>query len=99
MKRKRRTETTIETHQMWVVTRADKSLVICCASCVGGSSLMVAPEEAAVLVGVNPRLVYRCVEAEMIHYLETPAGALLVCVDSVALRASAGKFINEGERQ
>jgi hypothetical protein len=90
MKRKRRTETTIETHQMWVVTRAEKSPVICCASCAGGSSLMVAPEEAAVLVDVNARLVYRWVEAEMIHYLETSAGELLVCLDSVALRASAG---------
>lgn len=59
---------------------------------------MVAPEEAAVLVDRNPRLVYRLVEADLIHYLETSAGMLLVCLDSVALRASSGKFINEGER-
>lgn len=60
---------------------------------------MVGPEEASALTGVNARLIYRWADAEMIHYLETPAGALLVCLDSVALRASSDKFINEGERQ
>ena len=59
---------------------------------------MVNPEEASVLVGVNARLVYRWVEAEMVHYLETSAAALLVCLDSVALHASSRKFIHEGER-
>ena len=83
---------------MWVVTRADKSPVICCAICVGASSLMVAPEEAEVLVGVNARLIYRWADAEMIHYLETSAGALLVCLDSLAaLFIGSTRFIHEGE--
>jgi hypothetical protein len=97
--KKRRTETTIETRQRWIVTRADKSPLIYCPDCPDGSSLMVAPEEAAVLVGVNLRFIYRWVEAERIHYSETSAGAVLVCLESLAVRARSGKFICEGERQ
>ena len=98
MRRKRRTETTIEMHQMWVVTRTDKSSVISCAGCPGASSLLVAPEEAAVLLGISPRVVYRWIEADMIHYFETPLVGLFVCIESVARRASSNKFISEGER-
>jgi hypothetical protein len=48
---------------------------------------MVAPEEAAILVGVNPRSVYRWFDAEMIHYL----GDIRWCADDLP-RFSGGPF-------
>lgn len=43
---------------------------------------MVTPEEAAVLACVSPRTIYRGVEAGRIHFMETPEGLLLICLNS-----------------
>ena len=42
---------------------------------------MVVPDEAAALVQVSPRAIYRLIEAEEIHFLEAPQ--VFVCLDSV----------------
>ncbi len=45
---------------------------------------MLRPEEAAVTAGVSVREVNRWVEAETVHFNETPEGRLLICAKSVA---------------
>lgn len=47
---------------------------------------MVTPEAAAVVAGVSTRTVYRWVEAGKIHFAETPAGLVLVCLNSLLKR-------------
>jgi predicted site-specific integrase-resolvase len=43
---------------------------------------MVSPDEAAALVQASPRIIYRWVEAGVVHFTETPEG-LLICLDSL----------------
>jgi hypothetical protein len=44
---------------------------------------MITPEDAATIAGTCIRTVYRLIEAGTIHYVETPAGTVLVCVVSL----------------
>jgi len=40
---------------------------------------MAPPEQAAALLGITPREVYRRVEKGALHFMETDAGTLLIC--------------------
>jgi hypothetical protein len=44
---------------------------------------MLRPEEAAATAGVTVRTVNRWVEAEVVHFEETPDGLLFICANSV----------------
>ena len=45
---------------------------------------MVTADEAAGLAGVSSRTIYRRVEAESLHFMETNEGRLLICTNSLA---------------
>jgi len=84
MKRRRRTEITVETNLL-VIRRGTHRAPVCCAVCPLPVPL-VTPEEAAVLAGTSTRTIYRWVESEQLHYVETPEGPLgklLVCPNSL----------------
>jgi hypothetical protein len=44
---------------------------------------MLSPDEAAKICGIETRQVYRRVEAEEIHFVESLGGGLLVCLHSL----------------
>jgi len=46
---------------------------------------MIMPDEAVMLAHVSARTIYRWVEAEQLHFTETPEGCLLVCPNSLPL--------------
>jgi hypothetical protein len=78
-RRKRRTVTTVETREVWVVRRmAPVAAYVPCADCADQTTLL-APEEAARLSGLSLRAVFRRVEAGHCHFLEAEDGRLLVC--------------------
>lgn len=81
MKRKRRTEITVETSRL-VIRRNRSQTPVWCPEC---SSLVesVTPEEAAMLAGVNTRAVYAWVEAGQLHLIETAEQAPLICLNSL----------------
>ena len=54
--------------------------IIFCETC-DGETRMVTPEEAAAQLAVTARTIYRWVEAESVHYVETIEGILLICLD------------------
>jgi hypothetical protein len=81
--KKRRTEKTVEIHQVYVV-RQKKELPVLCDQCPTGEGLMLTPEEAAVVAGVSVRKIYGWVEAGVIHYRELSDGSLVVCLNSLA---------------
>jgi len=60
----------------------ERSLSWCCRCDEG--VLMLRPEEAAISAGVSVREVNRWVEAETVHFDETPDGRLFICANSVA---------------
>jgi hypothetical protein len=77
---KRRTEITVETDQVLFLRRRSFRLAWC-AACAGQVHLVTA-EEAAILAGLNLRAIFRRVEADQLHYTETPDGQLLICLNS-----------------
>jgi hypothetical protein len=44
---------------------------------------MITADEAAQLSFISSRLIYRLVEADELHYVETPENRLLICMDSL----------------
>lgn len=51
-----------------------------CPDCTESIGL-VTPEEAAAVVSVDTRTIYRWVEAGAMHFMETPEGRLLICLN------------------
>ncbi|MGH9843676.1 MAG: hypothetical protein ACREEM_33485 [Blastocatellia bacterium] len=78
----KRTETTIETHQVRIIRRRKPETEAWCDACAAAVR-MVAPEPAAALAGVTPRAIYRRIESGQLHFVETPDGALLICTNSL----------------
>ena len=89
MAKKRRTEKTVEIHEVYVIRQTSGPLPALCAECSTGDAIMVAPEQAAVIAAVPVRTIYRWVETEMIHYKESPDGSLIVCVKSLPVCGAA----------
>jgi hypothetical protein len=80
---KRRTEITIETDRVFVVSRRRISVLTWCVAC-GERVTMITPDEAAITARVSSRAIYRCMEAERVHFTETADGLLLVCTNSLS---------------
>ena len=76
----KRTETTIETHEVWVIRGQERSRQWC-AECSGQ---LITPDDAASLISVSPRVIYRWVDAGLIHFSETDSG-LFVCPASLSM--------------
>jgi hypothetical protein len=79
---KRRTEITIETHSVLAVRRRTGAPAAWCQGC-DDLVEMITPDEAAKLSGLSSRAVYRLVETESIHFIETHDGSLLICLKSL----------------
>lgn len=86
----KRTETIIETHEVWVVRRRAGAPAVWCTECTGQPA-MLTPEEAARLTGLSQRAVCREVEAGAVHFLETADGCLFVCPASLCDAAGLGR--------
>lgn len=92
---RRRTEKTVEIHELYIIRSASGSLPALCVECSTADSIMIAPEQAAVVAQVPPRIIYRWVEAGVIHYKEEPNGSLTVCVRSLP---ATGNQAREAQR-
>lgn len=90
MRRKRTTKTvelTVERSEFSVALKSRRPTFAPCAQC-GRKASFVTPSEAARASGESLRTIFRRIEAAEIHFLETPEGALLVCLDSLSLMSS-----------
>lgn len=77
-----RTEITVETSEIRIVTRPRGNDLMSCHVCnavVQG----LRPEVAALLIGVPIRIVYQMIEAESIHFDEQSDGTVLICPSSL----------------
>jgi excisionase family DNA binding protein len=81
---KRRTEITVERKSM--VFRRGRHAPLYCTKC-STPTLLLAPDEAAVVAGVSTRTIYRWVETERLHFTETPGGRLFVCPNHITYRS------------
>ena len=82
MRTKRRTEITIETERVLLMSRRRISVLTWCVAC-GERVTMITPDEAAITARVSSRAIYRWMEADRVHFNETADGLLLVCANSL----------------
>jgi hypothetical protein len=78
---KKTTRLTIETERVLVIRRSKAARRARCAAC-GEVVNFVTADEAAALMGISARALYRRVEAGGVHFTEAADGALLVCLNS-----------------
>jgi hypothetical protein len=69
---------TSETHQLTIIHQQTKWVQAWCDGCQALSD-MTPPDQAAALLGITIREVYRRVENGTLHFMETEAGTLLIC--------------------
>ena len=74
-------ELTIETHRVLLVHRRG-SFAGWCVACAEAVE-MLKPEDAARLLRISLRRVFRRVEADKLHFTETPDGLLFICRNSL----------------
>jgi excisionase family DNA binding protein len=82
MRTRKRTEITIETDRIVVLSRRKVSIVSWCREC-NQRVQMVTVDEAASITGVTSRTMYRWADAEKLHFTETCEGRLLICRESL----------------
>ena len=95
MEIKRTTEILVETNRRFVIRRADESgEQLFCSRC---AEPMLAAEQAALLLGINCRAVYRHIENGNIHFAEIETGAVMICLASLAGALETGANQLPGE--
>jgi hypothetical protein len=80
VKRKRRLEIVVETERRLRLRRPRPAPAALCAHCSGP---LVSTEEAVAVTGLSSRTIHRLVEAGEVNFAETPAGLLLICLNSL----------------
>jgi hypothetical protein len=83
LKIRRRREITVQTTQQFVISQAEPAVKAWCPACAAEVS-MVTAEQAATLIGVNTRALYRLAESGVLHFVDTSEGRLLVCVKALS---------------
>jgi hypothetical protein len=91
--RRRKTETVSVTHEFLRIRGPQKAMTAWCEQCARETKLM-APEDAAILMGVSAREIYRRLEVGHIHFTELARGELLICLNSVVQKAPAEELIH-----
>ena len=79
---KRRIEITVERQRILLVKRRNPSAPISCEVCAGRPQMLTL-DEAARLLGMSERAIFRRVEARQVHFTETAEGRLYVCGSSL----------------
>ena len=85
---KRRTEITIETERLVVMTRSFTRRELSWCSCCDEGVDMLSTDSAALIGKVSSRTIFRWVETGMVHSSETPDGLLLICPNSLRTLSS-----------
>jgi len=80
---KRRTEITIEASRLTLISRSGGATSAWCSLC-DAQVEMISPDQAASLLRVSTRIIHRMVDEGNLHFVETPDGALLICVKSLS---------------
>jgi hypothetical protein len=86
MRKRKRTIVTVEVEQALFVKGRPLPARVWCAACAAEVPA-VAPEAAAAMTSNTARTVYRWVEGGKVHFKETPAGELRLCLPSLLVFA------------
>lgn len=81
MEIKRKFEMLVATNRRYVVRQSASAKQIVCAKC--GAPVLTA-EQAAGFFGIQQRRIFQIIETGAAHFIETEAGALMICLNSLA---------------
>ena len=81
MKIKQKFEMLVATSRRYTIRQSPSVRQINCAEC---GEPMLATEKAARFFGINQRRVFQIIETETMHFAEIEAGAVMVCMSSLA---------------
>ena len=81
MEIKRKFEILVATNRQYTIRQSPSVRQIACAEC-GEPMLMT--EQAAGFFGIKQRRIFRIIENEAAHYTEIEAGAVMICMTSLA---------------
>lgn len=79
---KRRVEINIETTRMTFERPAPLARSAWCVAC-GAQVQMLTIDEAATVAGTSPRAIFHLLEAQKVHFSETPGSPILICPSSL----------------
>ena len=77
----RKFETLIATKRRYVIRQSPPIKQTTCAEC---GEPMLTIEQAADLLGIKQRRIFRIIETGAAHFTEAEAGALMICLNSLA---------------
>jgi hypothetical protein len=82
MKKTKTTEITIETEELFVIKKCDRSIYDQCETC-GVLVQMVTLAEAAGIARVSELVIYEQMKTRFLHWKESPEGQVLICLSSL----------------
>ena len=82
MNRRRKTRTTVEAHEIFILKMPRQGLQLRCASCAEPVT-MLSLDEAVRLTGASSRAIHRWIEAGAIHFAESSEGRVFLCPASL----------------
>lgn len=77
----RRIHIDIETHRLLVIRRSSP-VRACCKECRSEVQL-ITPDQAAAMMNISSRIVYRWIEEAKLHFIEEPGQSIWICADSI----------------
>ena len=81
MKIKRKFELLTVVNRRYLIRQSAPGRQIACAEC---GEPMLTTEQAAKIFGIKQRRIFQIIETEAAHFTETEAGALMICLNSLA---------------
>jgi hypothetical protein len=100
LKHTRHIEISVERHEVSVLRPNRQAIILHCEGC-GTKVEMLSVESAATITGRTPRMLYRWMEEDKLHFKESPDGRILLCAKSLktqvptnAATSSSGDGLN-----
>ena len=91
MKTNRRTEITVETHEVTTIRVTDNPGVTLFCEICGVMTLHISVPNAAAMLGLPESAIVELAQSGKVHLFETEGSTSLVCSESVLLLSSEGR--------
>ena len=90
MEIKRSFEMLVATNRRYIIRQSAPGRQIACAEC--GEPMLTA-EQAANIFGIKQRRIFQIIETEAAHFTEIEAGAVMICMTSLAEVLDGGQTL------
>ena len=96
MKIKRKFEMLVAANRRFVIRQSPSGRQIACAEC---GEPMLTTEQATNIFDIKQRRIFQIIETEAAHFTETEAGAVMICMTSLAKFLDGEQTLTLGNRR